>query len=183
MDKAPSPWHVPVAVDDVPDSGLHVKLEASAAVMAALASVAGGRSLAGLKAVFDLTRRGKGVHVGGTVEADVGQTCVVTLEPIENRICEDIDVTFSPGVRAAAGEADGDFHNIGHMTDEPEPPEPLVGGTIDLGAVAAEFLMLGIEPYPRKEGAEFAAPGADIEGAHPFAALAALKKPPDAPKS
>ena len=69
------------------------------------------------------------------------------------------------------------------MAEEAEPPEPLVGGTIDLGAVAVEFLMLGIDPYPRKEGAEFAAPSADLEGAHPFAALAALKKPPDAPRS
>ena len=29
--------------------------------------------------------------------------------------------------------------------------------SIDLGALATEFLMLGIDPYPRKAGAEFAA--------------------------
>ena len=183
MDKAMGPWHAPVAADDIPDGGLHVKLEASDAVMTALAQVAGVRSLAGLKAVFDLARRGKGVHVGGTVEADVGQTCVVTLEPIESQVREDIDLTFSPDVSVAAGETDGDFHSIGHMADEAEPPEPLVDGTIDLGAVATEFLLLGIDPYPRKEGAEFTAPGSDLAGEHPFAALAALKKPPDAPKS
>ncbi len=37
-----------------------------------------------------------------------------------------------------------------------EPPEPLVDGKIDLGAIATEFLLLGIDPYPRKAGAEFA---------------------------
>jgi hypothetical protein len=183
MDKAMSPWHAPVAVDDIPDSGLHVKLEASDAVMTALAQVAGVRSLARLKAVFDVARRGKGVHVGGTVEADVGQTCVVTLEPIESQVREDIDLTFSPDVSVAAGEADGDGHSIGHMPDEEEPPEPLVGGKVDLGAVASEFLMLGIDPYPRKEGAEFAAPSIDLAGEHPFAALAVLKKPPETPRS
>ena len=183
MDKATSPWHASVAVDDIPDSGLHVELEAPDAVLAALAPIAGVRSLTGLKAVFDLARRGEAVHVGGTVEANVGQTCVVTLEPIESRVREDIDLTFSPDVSAAADQGDGDAHSIGHMADEEEPPEPLVGGTVDLGAVAAEFLMLGIDPYPRKEGAEFAAPSSDLAGEHPFAALAALKKPPDTPRS
>lgn len=183
MDKTTSPWHVPVAVDDIPDNGLHVELEAPDAVLAALAPVAGVRSLTGLKGVFDLTRRGNGVHVGGTVEAAVGQTCVVTLEPIESQVREDVDLTFSPDVSAAPGPADGDAHSIGHMADEEESPEPLVGGTVDLGAVASEFLMLGIDPYPRKEGAEFSAPATDLAEAHPFAALAALKKPPDTPRS
>ena len=47
---------------------------------------------------------------------------------------------------------------------------------IDLGAVATEFLILGIDPYPRKPGAVFEAPAAGEGGGHPFAALAALKK-------
>ena len=70
-----------------------------------------------------------------------------------------------PADRAPATADDGD-----------EPPEPLVGGTIDLGALATEFLLLGIDPYPRKAGAEFAPPKAEDDGAHPFAALEALKK-------
>ena len=94
-----------------------------------------------------------------------------------------MDVTFSPDVPVTASEAEGEGHSIGHLADEDEPPEPLVGGTVDLGAVAAEFLILGIDPYPRKDGAEFAAPRADLAGEHPFAALAALKKPPDASQS
>ncbi|MND03201.1 hypothetical protein D3C83_229160 [compost metagenome] len=53
----------------------------------------------------------------------------------------------------------------------------LHGGTVDLGALAAEFLVLGIDPYPRKPGASFEAPAtADDPAAHPFATLAALKK-------
>ena len=31
---------------------------------------------------------------------------------------------------------------------------------VDLGAVATEFLLLGIDPYPRKPGAVFEAPPA-----------------------
>ena len=47
---------------------------------------------------------------------------------------------------------------------------------VDLGAVATEFLLLGIDPYPRKPGAVFDAPPAGDPASHPFAALAALKK-------
>jgi hypothetical protein len=47
---------------------------------------------------------------------------------------------------------------------------------LDVGAIATEFLVLGIDPYPRKAGADFA-PLQDGDGsAKPFAALEALKK-------
>ena len=52
-----------------------------------------------------------------------------------------------------------------------DAPEPLVDGTVDLGAIATEFLILGIDPYPRKPGAVFEAPPAGDGSAHPFAAL------------
>ena len=48
--------------------------------------------------------------------------------------------------------------------------------SVDLGAVATEFLLLGIDPYPRKPGAVFDAPATGDPAGHPFAALAALKK-------
>ncbi|MCW5690545.1 MAG: DUF177 domain-containing protein, partial [Pseudolabrys sp.] len=57
-------------------------------------------------------------------------------------------------------------------------PEPLTGNSIDLGAIAAEFLVLAIDPYPRKEGAQFAPPAVEKGGNYPFAALTALKKEP-----
>ena len=56
-------------------------------------------------------------------------------------------------------------------------PEPLLDGRIDLGAIATEFLVLGIDPHPRKQGAVFEPPAIEDDRAeHPFAALAALKK-------
>ena len=36
-----------------------------------------------------------------------------------------------------------------------DPPDPIIGGKIDLGALASEFLALGLDPYPRKPGAKF----------------------------
>jgi hypothetical protein len=55
-------------------------------------------------------------------------------------------------------------------------PEPLEGGIVDLGALATEFLILGLDPYPRKPGAVFVPPqGADLDQG-PFAALGRLAK-------
>ena len=58
-----------------------------------------------------------------------------------------------------------------------EEPEPLIGNAVDLGLLATEYFILGIDPYPRKPGAAFDAPKAAADAAgNPFAALAALQK-------
>ena len=171
MENTQNPWSVPVAVDNIPETGLHIEAKAPAEVRAQLVKLANLRDLPHLSAVFDLTRRGGGVHVAGQVKARVGQTCVVTLEPLENDLDEPINVLFAPRLEVAATD-DGADRRAG---DE-EPPEPLIEGKVDLGAVATEFLLLGIEPYPRKAGAEFAAVKTADDSARPFAALEALKK-------
>ena len=181
MEKAHSPWSVPVAVADVPETGLHVEIEAPEAMRSALAKFANLRDLPRLAATFDLNRHGAGVHVVGRVTALVGQTCVVSLEPMESEVDEAVDLTFAP--LPPGGEA-GESEAVGHRAEaEEELPEPLVGGVVDLGALATEFLILGIDPYPRKPGATFAPPKTEDAGAHPFAALEALKKRPGGGRS
>jgi|SRR5690242_13740472 hypothetical protein len=171
MENGQNPWSVPVAVDDIPETGLHIEAEAPAEVRAQLVKLANLRDLPKLSAAFDLTRRAGGVHVAGQVKARIGQTCVVTLEPLEDNLDERIDLLFAPPLDAAAKGNDA-----GHKIDNEEPPEPLIGDKVDLGAIATEFLLLGIDPYPRKTGAEFATFKTADDSAKPFAALAALKK-------
>jgi uncharacterized metal-binding protein YceD (DUF177 family) len=171
MEKNQNPWSVPVAVEDIPETGLHVEIDAPEAVRAALRALASLRELPRLSAVFDLARRGAGVRVTGQVSARVGQTCVVTLEPVESDLEEPVDLVFAP---ALVESAKAETVDLG--TQEEGSPEPLVGGKLDLGAIATEFLLLGIDPYPRKAGAEFAPVKADDGSARPFAALDTLKK-------
>jgi hypothetical protein len=173
MENPELPWSVPVAVEDVLETGLHMEIEAPEPVRAAIAKLAGLRALPRLSAVFDLTRQGAGVHVSGRVGATVGQTCVVSLEPMKSVLDEVVDVSFSPSVASLAGSAAEGHHAL---PDEEEPPEPLIGGKVDLGALAVEFLLLGIDPYPRKAGVEFSTPAAEEAGEHAFAALESLKK-------
>jgi uncharacterized metal-binding protein YceD (DUF177 family) len=173
MTKAEQAWTMPVAVADIPDNGSHYELSADAAAREQVARLAGLHALPSLEASFDLVRRGDGVAVRGEVRATVGQTCVVTLEPIDNKVQEAVDLVFAPTDDAAPADAPPAKRKKG------DPPEPLENGLIDLGALATEFLILGLDPYPRKAGAEFARTGQDkTEGSHPFAGLAALKKQP-----
>jgi uncharacterized metal-binding protein YceD (DUF177 family) len=162
-------WSVPIRVDEVPEDGRTVAISADAAVRMAVAKAAAVEAVTRLEATFDLHHRGRsGLHVAGTIEATVRQICVVTLDPVENELSEAVDLVFSPTAPQGAGEtfevADGDG------------PEPLANGVVDLGAVAIEFLILAIDPYPRQPGAVFQPGQSDDAEAKPFAALAALKK-------
>ena len=63
----------------------------------ALAKIAGLRDIELARASFDLTPgRDDSVHVQGRVSARVGQTCVVSLDAIENDVVEDVDLIFVP---------------------------------------------------------------------------------------
>jgi uncharacterized metal-binding protein YceD (DUF177 family) len=166
-------WSVLLRFEDVPpETGRQVTLSPDAHAREAIAAVAGLRALPRLDASFDVVRSGAaGLHVTGTMSATVGQTCVVTLEPIESEINEAVDLVFRP---AADNGASAD---IGLDMDQPEI-EPLIDGVVDLGALVTEFLLLAIDPYPRKPGAVFEAPSTSEPFAGPFAGLAALQKKP-----
>ncbi len=175
-----APWHVPVAVDDIAETGEHFDLVADAEARTNIARLAGLRDLPRLEANFDLTRHGAGgLHVVGRVSATVGQTCVVTLEPLANQIEEELDLLFAPPAVPTERATDEAGTPREKKTVEWNEPEPLIGGSVDLGALATEFLILGLDPYPRKPGAVFEPPQEKQPDDSPFAALASLKKDRD----
>ena len=168
------PWTVPLSVHEVPLTGRHFEIAADETVRTAIAESAGVRALPRLEAVFDVSRRGDRLHVAGRVSATVGQLCVVTLEPVDSAVEEAVDLLF---VAAAPAAAESSGKGVVEVSAEDGPEiEALVNDTVDLGAIATEFLLLGIDPYPRKPGAKFDAPARDDPSAHPFAALASLRK-------
>lgn len=184
MTDTADPWSVPVFVAQIPDTGLHRDIEAGEATRDAMAEIGDLREILSASASFDVTPKSNGrFHVTGRVQARIGQTCVVTLDPIENDIDESIDLIFAPPEQIPqladlvdeAAESD---------TEIPDPPEPIVNGFIDLGRLATDALFLGVDPYPRRPDAVFEPPvvAADPED-HPFAALRALQidEKPSAP--
>jgi Large ribosomal RNA subunit accumulation protein YceD len=96
----------------------------------------------------------------GALQAQVTQTCVVSLEPFESTLIESFNVYF-----VLEGRLSG--------SDDPEEPDELVydGVTLELGEATVEQLALALDPYPRSPTAELPAMPDDGENGG-FAALA-----------
>ncbi|MEO1103491.1 MAG: DUF177 domain-containing protein [Pseudomonadota bacterium] len=111
--------------------------------------------------------RSEGVRVEGVVRGSLTQPCSITLEPVPATVEEAIDVRLHPDA-APTSTVDVD-------PDAPDPPEPLESDFVDVGAIALEHFVLGIDPYPRAPGATFEEEFDEEKEPSPFAALAALK--------
>lgn len=154
-----------VPVDRLPAKGERVTVEASAEEREALARAFGLPAVHALVGRFELEGGGKRVVVNGTVEGRVTRTCVVTLEPFEQDVREEVHLDFAPAT-APVDEAEAEARKL-------DPPDEIVDGKIDLGALTAEFLALGLDPYPKKPGVEFE-PIVDSDAQSPFAKLKGL---------
>jgi len=158
-----------IARDEVPPQGFERKIEADSAQRSSMAARYGLEGVESFDALVLLRPwRREGLSATGRVTARVVQRCVVTLEPVENTISEEIDIRFDPDPERAPVDAEDD------------PPEPMVAGRADIGRVVEEFFALGIDPYPRKPGVVFDAGDrgdlADESSAdNPFRALDALR--------
>jgi uncharacterized metal-binding protein YceD (DUF177 family) len=163
----------------VPESGESFRIEATEEERRALARRFDLIDLPSLRAegVLTVTDHGRKARLEGELRADVVQSCVVTLDPVPATVEERF-------VRIYSAEAGGEASAAVDI-DAEDPPEPIVGGAIDVGEVVAETLGLGLDPYPRAPGAELqageglgegaaAAPGNRRES--PFAALKGLIK-------
>lgn len=117
-------------------------------------------------------KRGE-VAVRGVARARLTRTCVATLEDFPVEVEEEVDVVFAPEpdkrpARAAVtpGRARREREEVDLAAlAAVDPPDPIVDGRIDLGALTAEFVALGLDPYPRRPGAVFHGGDQDVDGA------------------
>lgn len=169
----------PVPLDSLSVAERIHEIEATGEECAALARRFGILSVETLTASLRLKVLSGGdlVRVRGYLHARVTQACVVTLEPVPEIIDEAFELLYGP-------DPGQDSDEIVLDLESSDPPEPIVGNTIDIGEAVAEHLALALTPFPRKEDAEFAEsqwPKAGPETGpeekpNPFAALAGLKK-------
>lgn len=144
----------------LPQKGMPVVVEADAKERAALAAAHGLLEVRNYRVdLLVAPWKRNGVKVSGSVKADIVQECVVTLDPIENHVDEEVEGVFLPEHSKLGRQ---DFHGAGEVVldaEGPDSPETYIGDTIDVGALAEEFFGLGIDPYPRKAGALVEAQG------------------------
>lgn len=167
------PFSHTVLARDIGPGGRMEHLTADAEERAALAESLG---IADVKSVMaDLTirpARGGAFQIRGVLQADVVQTDVVTLDPVEQHVREEIDITLVP---AETKGNEGEVVLVDPMAED--APEIFNRGRIELGAIVTEHLALGLDPYPRAPQVEFA-PHIEDEASDrvsPFAGLKHLK--------
>lgn len=165
----PKPFSHLVSVDRLPNTGREIIVEASEEQRKALAENLGLPSIESLIGRFRVTGGLKRAKIRGEVVAHVTRTCVVTLDPFEEVIGEDVDLEFTEESREPTTNTE---------LREIDPPDEIVSGKIDLGAVMTEFLALGLDPHPRKPGAAFETLEPGVAADSPFAALGKLKGEP-----
>jgi uncharacterized metal-binding protein YceD (DUF177 family) len=144
----------------------------------AIAAFLGVASVEALEASYSLSRNGERVKLEGMIKASLHQSCVVTLDPFPVELNVPIKLDFAPEaeIAAMAKPSEDDEIDIEVLLNEEEPPESIVDGVIDLGAVTLEFLALSLDPYPRKPGVAFSEPAPEAPAESPFAALLQLKR-------
>jgi uncharacterized metal-binding protein YceD (DUF177 family) len=176
------PFSYPVKVGNISVNPVTVKLEASDRERKGVAELWGVVEVKSLVSEVYLSRWKKdGVRVKGQVKAEIVQSCVVTLEPVESVIDEPFEQIFVPEGSKLARVVAKDAAEMVLDPDGPDLPEAFIGDTIDVGEAVTEFAALAIDPYPRKAGVEFAdriESDASTESGkpNPFAALKDWKK-------
>jgi hypothetical protein len=155
-------FHRPVAADRLPAGEIVHEIAAKAAERAALALRLRLVALDRLEARVCLCRLGGGlIRLSATLSAEVVQSCVVTLEPVANRVEEEFALLY--------GSEPADAEEV-VLSGEAELVEPFTGGVIDIGEAVAQQLSLALDPYPRAAGAALASVDKNTAGS-PFAAL------------
>ena len=107
-----------------------------------------------------------GWDVTGHLSAKVTQRCVITGDPVLEVVDFAIEERY---VRHTETDSDVEV--------ELDGAEPLVDGSIDLGEMVAQSLGVAVTPWPKSAAASEHLVVEDVIDEHPFAGLAALKKP------
>ena len=172
----------PVRVDKLDGDEMTVTIEADSVERAALARRFELDGIDAFSATVTVSREDAGTfRVRGSLDADVLQTCVVSLEPVATHVHE----PFTALLKIDSGETRPGEVDV--SLDEDEADDLLIGDEIDVGELAAQQLALVLDPYPRHPDATLAAYGqpidstleSDASGGGPFAVLAALRGKPN----
>lgn len=147
-----------VVTRDVPDRGLKIAHSADENERAVLASVGEVESVEEFVLKYTLkSARGQSSNqssnqsykLAGTISARITQACVLTLDPVTSEIEEDFACRFGTPPRDAVKP--GEDKPILEVEDW----EPFENGRLEIGRIVAETFVAAIDPFPRRDGAEF----------------------------
>jgi uncharacterized metal-binding protein YceD (DUF177 family) len=159
-------------LDQIRD-GERLDLGADEAERAAICRRLRLNSLDRLEAHVTLTRADDVIRAEGRLVAALGQSCVITGDPVAAHVDEPFELMFVPEPQISDGDEEIELGESDCDTVFYD------GAVIDLGTAVADTLALSLDPYPRSAGADAALKEAGVlseEQASPFAVLAKLRK-------
>lgn len=184
-------WSCIIEADTIGDAPIKLEIGPSASETAMLEKRLGLLKIYSLKAALDI-RRNPGnmvIYISGTIDADIEQRCVVSLEQVHQKIHDNFEAWFADKTQAVSfTKAKRERMSLKEKGEQPvleeqDDPEPIINGAIDLGELVTQYFSLALDPYPRSEGAAYegkassprkATAGEEEEDEHfknPFAAL------------
>ncbi len=152
---------------------------ASEAERVAIARHFGWTTLTRLDATLTFTGAGTDIGIEGRLQAQLTQPCVVTMQPVRERVETGFALRLVPADRIDGDDEDEERELDADALDT-------IGyrhGQFDLGAIIAETLALSVNPWPRLDNADAwlaQHDGRSPNDLGPFAALAALRRDDDA---
>ena len=165
-------WTVAVGLGEFLTTPKILTLEADPAICRDIATRYNLVALNSLSANLTLTRWFDGGLIEGRWTASLTQTCGVSLEDFDTALRGQFQVRVVP--EGSAHAPDPDIAEIALDLEADDPPEVIMGQTLNLAHYVLEDLSLSIDPFPRKPGAVFVAPEPAAE-LSPFAVLRQLK--------
>ena len=155
-------WSHTLLSEDVDQKPIVIDLSAPEECFKLLSKRLNLHSIIKLDAKIKLARNSvtKVIHIDGKMDAVVFQRCVITTEPVEERVKDDFEAWFSePNNAVSFTKAKRERMKPQEQEDQPmieeyDEPEEIENGKIDLGELVTQYLSLSLNPYPRADGAE-----------------------------
>ena len=162
-------------LSDLPDAGYELDINPGTEELRTLAKWAGVDEVCNLHAHIFVRAQSKTRFLEETeFEADIVQSCVVTLEPVHTHIARSVTRTLHllPGVQHFADRGGP----VSGSAVAEEAPDEIESPVYDLATPLREELVLAIDRYPRAPGVAFEPPADEDRPESPFAALEKLRR-------
>ncbi len=159
-------------LSDISDAGAEIAIQPGAEQRQRIADWAGVNALETFSGKVTLRRQSANrFSYEAELNADVVQTCVVTLEPVRSHM----SLNISRSLHLTKFPASGKLVEHEMAPASAEAPEEVQDSHYDLAGPLLEEFTLAIDPYPRCPGVAFDAPKDEDGLESPFAVLKTLK--------
>jgi len=180
-------WNAPIPIDSIPREGITKSITADQTTRDALALRYDLYTVQALSCDIHVKPKSDKMtyHVKGDIKGQLDQKSSVSGKPVPTDIHYDFEAWYQDQSRItsfqdAKKNKDESNQDEFEIENEKDSPEKLHNNIIDLGDIAAEFLGLALDDYPRtdseKEGTgDYIEVNPEDAKPNPFAALASLK--------